>query len=151
MIEVSSFPLASALKRHRVLRVPIVRGVVALAGSLMIGLRALEVSANAQLSTGDASPRAGTDGERAGADPARTGAARGAEEISGGVWAGTVVLSLAFAVVLFFLIPVGLTSLIKDQLGSSVLFWLVEGLVRTAIFLGYMILLSRLAQPQARF
>jgi uncharacterized protein YqhQ len=48
-----------------------------------------------------------------------------------------------FAIVLFFLIPVGLTSLIKDELGSSFLFWLIEGVIRTAIFLGYMALLSR--------
>jgi uncharacterized protein YqhQ len=53
-------------------------------------------------------------------------------------------VALAFAIGLFFLVPVGLTSLIKDQLGSSVLFWLVEGLVRTAIFLGYLALLSRM-------
>ena len=45
---------------------------------------------------------------------------------------------------LFFVVPVGLTSLIKDQLSSSFLFWLVEGIVRTAIFLGYLLLLSRL-------
>ena len=60
------------------------------------------------------------------------------------MWAGTVVVALAFAVGLFFLVPVGLTSLIKDQLGSSFLFWLVEGLLRTAIFLGYLSLLSRM-------
>src|SRR6266550_2517681 len=65
------------------------------------------------------------------------------QEIPRGVWAGTVVVALAAAIVLFFLVPVGLTSLIKDQLGSSVLFWLVEGLVRTSIFLGYLLLLSR--------
>jgi uncharacterized protein YqhQ len=41
-------------------------------------------------------------------------------------------------------VPVGLTSLIKDQLDSSFLFWLVEGVVRTTIFLGYLLLLSRL-------
>ena len=48
------------------------------------------------------------------------------------------------AVGLFFVVPVGLTSLIKDQLNSSFLFWLVEGVLRTAIFLGYLLLLSRL-------
>ncbi len=36
-----------------------------------------------------------------------------------------------------------MTSLIKDQLGSSVAFWAVEGVLRTAIFLGYLLLLSR--------
>jgi uncharacterized protein YqhQ len=147
MIEVASFPLVSALRRHRILRLPIVRGVVALGGSLMIGLRALEVSANAQLSSGAES----RDADEGGADGAGSDAANGREEISSGVWAGTVVLSLAFAIVLFFLIPVGLTSLIKGQLGSSVLFWLVEGLVRTAIFLGYMILLSRLGSLRRVF
>ena len=60
------------------------------------------------------------------------------------MWAGTVILALALAIGLFFVVPVGLTSLIKDQLGSSFLFWLVEGIVRTAIFLGYLVLLSRL-------
>jgi len=45
--------------------------------------------------------------------------------------------------------PVALTSLIKGQLHSSVLFWVVEGIVRTAIFLGYMLLLSRCATCDA--
>ena len=48
------------------------------------------------------------------------------------------------AIGLFFVVPVGATSLIKDQLGSSVLFWLVEGLLRTAIFIGYLVAISRL-------
>ena len=60
------------------------------------------------------------------------------------MWVGTIIAALALAVGLFFLVPVGLTSLIKDQLGSSLLFWLVEGIVRTAIFLGYLALLSRM-------
>ena len=37
-----------------------------------------------------------------------------------------------------------LTSLIKHQLGSSLLFWAVEGVLRTSIFLGYLWLLSRM-------
>jgi uncharacterized protein YqhQ len=127
-IEVSTFPLESAASRHRVLRLPIVRGVVALGGSLAIGFRALEISASAQLPPAEA----GEDGVDA-----------GPEEIPRGVWAGTVVVAILLAVALFFLLPVGLTSLIKGQLGSSVLFWLVEGIVRTSIFLAYMLALSR--------
>ena len=60
------------------------------------------------------------------------------------MWFGTVIVALVLAIGLFFVVPVGLTSLIKDQLDSSVLFWLVEGMVRTSIFLGYLLLLSRL-------
>ncbi len=126
-IEVQSFPLDSVMRRHRLLRLPIIRGVVALGGSMAIGFRALEVSANAQL-------------------PPEEGAEEGeeAQEIPKAVWAGTVVLALALAIVVFFLIPVGLTSLIKDQLHSSLLFWLIEGVLRTTIFLLYMLALSRL-------
>ena len=118
-IEVTSFPLTSVLRRHRALRLPIVRGVVALVESMAIGFRALGLSANAQLPEEE-------------------------EEISGGMWVGTVLVALLLAIGLFFVVPVGLTSLIKDELGSSLLFWLVEGVLRTAIFLGYIGLLSRL-------
>ncbi len=137
-IEVSVFPLESALRRHRLLRLPIIRGVVALGGSLVVGFRALEVSANAQLAAPeDANVQVTADGEEQQQDEE-------SQEIPRGLWVGTVVVAIVFAIVLFFLIPVGLTSLIKDQLGSSVLFWVIEGLVRTAIFLGYLLLLSRL-------
>src|SRR5579864_2468738 len=39
-------PIDSAMARHRWLRLPIVRGVVALGESLAIGFRALAISAN---------------------------------------------------------------------------------------------------------
>jgi uncharacterized protein YqhQ len=117
-IDVQSFPLVSWTKRHRAFRLPIVRGVVALVESLNIGFKALGMSANAQL-----------DEEE--------------EPISGAMWFGTVLVALLFAVGLFFVVPVGLTSLFKDQLGSAFLFWLVEGVVRTAIFLGYIVLIAR--------
>ncbi len=129
-IEVKAWPLDSAMKRHRVLRLPIIRGVVALGGSMAIGFRALEVSANAQLPPEEA-------------EHAEQGQEQEEQEIPRAVWVGTVVVAVALAVVLFFVIPVGLTSLIKGQLNSSVLFWIVEGIVRTALFLGYMLLLSR--------
>jgi uncharacterized protein YqhQ len=118
-IEIVTETIDSLLKRHRVLRLPIIRGVIALGESLAIGFRALGISANAQLPEED-------------------------EPISGPMWVGTIVVSLLLAVGLFFLIPVGLTSLIKDELGSSFLFWLVEGILRTLIFLGYLLALSRL-------
>jgi len=117
-ISVETHPVVSWAARRRYLRLPVIRGVVALAQSMNIGFKALEVSANAQ---------AGPD-----------------EEPVGKVtWGFTIVAALALAVGLFFVVPVVLTSFIKDQLDSSVLFWLVEGCVRTGIFLGYLTLLSR--------
>jgi uncharacterized protein YqhQ len=125
-IEVQSFPLVSVLKRHPALRWPIIRGVVALGESLSIGFKALGISANAQL----------PDDEK---------------PISGGTWVGTVVLAVSLAIGLFFLLPVGLTSLIKDQLPGSLVFVIVEKLVRIAIFLGYLWLISRMKDLQRVF
>jgi uncharacterized protein YqhQ len=120
-IQVSSEPIVSWAKRHRILRLPVIRGVVALGESLKIGFKALAISANAQLA----------DGEEE-------------EEIGGFTWGLTIFFSLLLAVGLFFVIPVGATSLIKDWLGSAILFWLVEGVLRTAIFIGYLFLISKL-------
>ena len=117
-IAIQTFPIESWNRRKRVYGWPVIRGVVALVESLAIGIRALGISANAQL-----------PGEE--------------QEISGGAWIGTVAVAAIFAIGLFFVVPVGVTSLVKHQLGSSVAFWAVEGVLRTAIFLGYLLLLSR--------
>jgi uncharacterized protein YqhQ len=126
-VEVTSEPLVSWAKRSRVLRWPVIRGVVALGESLKIGFRALSISANAQL------------------DPEEQ------EEIGGFTWGLTIAFSLVLAVGLFFVVPVGATSLIKDQLGSPLLFWLVEGCLRTAIFIAYIALISRLGDLRRVF
>jgi uncharacterized protein YqhQ len=146
-IEVTTFPLDSVIARHRWLRLPIIRGVVALGSSMAVGFKALEISANAQLveepATAGSSSQNGAGSENgAGGDGAAPD--KDPQEMPRAVWAGTVVVALVLAIVLFFVVPVGLTSLIKNQLGSPVLFWLVEGLIRTALFLGYMFMLSRI-------
>jgi uncharacterized protein YqhQ len=122
-IELSSEALDPWAARHRIWRLPVVRGVVALVESMKIGFKALSISANAQLEEGE-------EGE--------------VEEIGGWVWGLTIALSLALAVGLFFVVPVGLTSLFKDELGSAFLFWLVEGVLRTTIFIGYIVAISRM-------
>src|SRR3954453_11129242 len=120
-VELSSEALVPWAKRHRLWQVPVIRGVVALGESLKIGFRALAISANAQMEEDE-------EGEK--------------EEIGGWVWGLTIALSLLLSVGLFFVVPVGLTSLIKDQLGSPLLFWLIEGILRTAIFIGYIVAIS---------
>jgi uncharacterized protein YqhQ len=122
-IEIESETIKPWAKRHRLWRVPVIRGVVALAESMKIGFKALAISANAQLEEDE-------DGEK--------------EEIGGWMWGVTIALSLLLAVGLFFVIPVGLTSLIKDQLGSALLFWLIEGVLRTAIFILYILAISKM-------
>src|SRR4051812_30484583 len=100
-IEVVSEPLVSIVKRHRVLRLPLIRGVAALGESLKIGFKALGISANAQLEAEEGEEDA---------------------KIGGGTWAGTVVFSVLLAIGLFFLLPAGLTSLMRDALPNGVVF-----------------------------
>jgi uncharacterized protein YqhQ len=118
-IETHTERFTSILKRRRIYRWPIIRGVVALGESLKIGFRALGISANAQL------------GEEE-------------EELSGKAWGATIAVSLLFAVGLFFILPVTIANFWKDSLGSSVLFVVVEKLIRVTIFLAYLWAISRL-------
>jgi uncharacterized protein YqhQ len=118
-IEVHTESFESAMKRRRLFRLPVIRGVIALYESLKIGMKALGISANAQLEEPD-------------------------EEISGKTWGFTIFLSLAFAIGLFFVLPVTVASFWKDELGSSVLFVIVEKLIRIAIFLGYLWAISHI-------
>ena len=107
------------IKRRRLFRLPIVRGVVALVESLKIGFKALGISANAQIEEED-------------------------EKLSGGAWGLTIAISLIFTIGLFFVLPVTIASFWKDSLGSSVLFVVVEKLIRISIFLGYLWVISKL-------
>ncbi|TML35724.1 MAG: DUF1385 domain-containing protein [Actinobacteria bacterium] len=125
-IEVVSEPLVSWVRRHRALRLPIVRGVVALAESLKIGIQALGISANAQVEEQD-------------------------EELGRGTWVGTVILSVALAIGLFFLVPVGIASLLKSSLHPAIVFVLVEKTIRISIFLLYLWLISRMRDLERVF
>jgi uncharacterized protein YqhQ len=129
-IEVTLEPLDPFAKRHRWARVPVVRGVVALVESLKIGFKALGISANAQVPPDE-------QGER--------------QEIGGGTWAGTVAFAMLFAIGLFFLLPAGLTNIFRDEIPSGVAFVVIEKLVRIAVFLAYIWLISRLKDLQRVF
>ena len=123
-IAVQSFPLVSVLRRHRWLRWPIVRGVVALGESLRIGVKALNIAANAQ-------------------------SAEGEQEISRATWIATVTFALAFAVALFFLLPAALTTLVPVP--NSIVFVIVEKVVRITIFLAYLWVVTRLKELRRVF
>ncbi len=125
-IEVVTEPLVSWSRRHRALRLPVIRGVVALAESMKIGFAALGVSANAQLGPTE-------------------------EKIDGKAWTGTIVASLALGIALFFLLPAGLTNLFRDSLPNSLAFVVVEKAIRIAIFLAYLWAISRMRDLQRVF
>jgi uncharacterized protein YqhQ len=118
-IGVHEYPLTSYMKKYPVLKLPVLRGMVALFESLVIGIRALTLSANESL---------GEEEEQL-----------GKKEI--GI---TLVIAFAFAIGLFFLAPLFLTGLLDHWLGEGFLFWLVEGFVRVGIFLVYLVIVTQL-------
>ncbi len=101
----------------RLRRTPLIRGVIVLIEALVLGIRSLLYSANVSLEEEEA-------------------------EISGWfVWL-LLLVSLAVAVVLFFMAPLFLANLIKPYITSALVFSLVEGLIRVAIFVIYLGLIS---------
>src|SRR5215210_7414607 len=111
-------PIASVLLRHRWLRLPIVRGVVALGESLSIGFRALAISANY------AAQEESEDGE------VQTELTRAQLLFAFGI-------AIGFALLLFKVSPALITSWLPiDGTGAFVV---VEGLVRVTLFIGYLL------------
>src|SRR6184192_1260876 len=109
------------MARHWTLRLPVVRGVVALGESLAIGFRALSVSANyaaAEAAEGDEEPA----------------------EIGRWALAFAFLVAIGFAVMIFKVGPALLTDLLPISSGGW--FVLVEGLVRVSVFVVYLTVLS---------
>jgi uncharacterized protein YqhQ len=119
--------IKSPMARHRFFRLPVIRGVVALGESLTIGFRALAISANyAAQEEGEGE---GEDGEVS-------------TELSRGALIFAFAVAIGFAVLLFKVTPVLITSWLPiDTTGSFVV---VEGLIRVSIFILYLCLISLL-------
>ncbi len=110
-IVVETNPLAT-FYRSRILKLPFLRGMFGIWDSLVLGMRAITSSAQIQV------------GEE--------------EQLEGAPMVITMVFSLAFAIGLFFLLPVGLSYLAERVLGLAS--WtsnLLEGLIRLGLLIGY--------------
>jgi uncharacterized protein YqhQ len=111
----------SVMLRHRLFRLPVIRGVIALGESLAIGFRALAISANY------AAQQEGEDEEVS-------------TELSRGSLIFAFALAIGFAIMLFKVTPALLTNWLPiDDTG---LFVVVEGVIRVAIFIAYIVLIS---------
>ena len=123
-----SRPVQSAMARHWALRLPIVRGVVALGESLTIGFRALAISAHY------AAQEERKDGDEAAAEEIET-------ELSRGALIFAFAIAIGFALILFKITP----ALITDWIGIKAgWFVIVEGLIRVTIFVAYLGVISLL-------
>jgi uncharacterized protein YqhQ len=111
----------SPMQRHRLWRLPVIRGVVALGESLAIGFRALAISANYAAQSEDG------DGE------VKT-------EISRGQIIFSFAIAIGFALMLFKVGPALLTSWLP--IDGTTWFVIVEGLIRVGVFIGYIALIG---------
>ncbi|MBA3329535.1 MAG: DUF1385 domain-containing protein [Actinobacteria bacterium] len=116
-------PISSPMARHRVFRLPVIRGVIALGESLGIGFRALAISANY------AAQEEGEDGEVS-------------TELSRGSLIFAFAIAIGFAVALFKVTPALITSWLP--IDGTGWFVIVEGLIRVSIFILYLSLISLL-------
>jgi uncharacterized protein YqhQ len=114
-------PIEPLAARHWALRLPIVRGVVALGESLSVGFRALSVSAS----------YAAQEEEEGDGEPA---------EIGRWALAFAFLVAIGFAVMMFKVGP----ALLADTLpiSNGTVFVLVEGLIRVTVFVLYLVVLS---------
>ena len=119
----------SVTRRSRLFRLPIIRGALSLGETLWLGMKALTLSTNVAL------------GEE--------------QELSKKEIAGTLVFALVLGFGLFLVAPVlgtkGLGSLVGGSIENPVLFNLVEGVIRIAIFVAYLVGITLLSKDIKRF
>jgi uncharacterized protein YqhQ len=154
-----AYPLDPPGSSHRFLRLPVVRGVVALYDSLSLGIKALGISANIGLedpSATEAKPASDTDAvAAAGAAvpgdavvapgaPSQAGKKSPADSDAFGFkeLAVTVIVSVAMAVALFVVVPLVVVKQFESTFSNPFVFNLVEGLIRIAIFILYIVGIS---------
>ena len=116
-------------ERYPIVKLPIVRGAVALFSSLVTGIKALNFSANEALEEGEEK-----------------------EELSSWAITGTMAFAFVFGILLFFVLPLYLTKLLVPIIGTSnIVFNLVDGVIRVAVFLLYIWSISRMGDIQRVF
>jgi len=113
-------------ERHSWLRLPVLRGFVSLAETLVMGVRALNYSA---------SQAAEAEGE----------------EISATELALTIAFSLGLAILLFVVLPTAAVHWIRTAVPGVLAQNVVEGVLRMGIFFGYVVAISRMRDIQRVF
>ena len=119
----------SVTRRSKLFRLPIIRGALSLGETLWLGMKALTISTNIAL------------GEE--------------EELSKKEIAGTLIFALVLGFGLFLVAPVlgtkGLGSFLGNSIENPVIFNLVEGFIRIAIFIAYLLAITLLSKDIKRF
>lgn len=123
-------------ERYPIVKLPLLRGAVALFTSLVLGIKALNFSANEAVveETDEQSGETKKD------------------ELTSWALAGTMVVAFGFGIALFFFLPLYLTKLLIPLIGdNNIVFNLVDGLLRVIIFLLYIWSIARMKDIQRVF
>lgn len=125
-------------ERFPVVKLPIVRGAVALFQSLIVGITALNFSANEAMVE---EVGAVMEGDKK-------------EELSSWAMAGTMAVAFGFGILLFFVFPLYATKLLTQMTvisDNNLVFNLVDGVIRVLVFLIYIWGISRMKDIQRVF
>ena len=130
-------------KKGTFLGLPIVRGVVTFIETLSTGMNTLTESAKL----------AGEDIEEEPTKFEKWLSEKLGKSVESIVIGLAVILAIALSVGLFFMLPLGISSLIFGKAASVAGVWksLAEGLVRLIIFIGYLLLCSRIKDVKRTF
>ena len=124
-ISVKVDPVSSISDRYPILKKPMLRGVIALGESLILGLKSLSYSAQ----------KAGDEDE----------------QLSDKELVMTILFSLGLAILLFVIIPTAAAKYIDASFTNPILLNLLEGGLRLGIFLVYIYGISRMKDIQRVF
>ncbi|MFZ4855534.1 MAG: DUF1385 domain-containing protein [Desulfuromonadaceae bacterium] len=130
-------------ERFPVVKLPVIRGAVALFTSLIIGIKALNFSATEAM-TEDEKEQENAKSKKSGKD--------GGSDLSSWAMAGTMAIAFGFGICLFFLFPLYLTKLMTPVIGdNNIIFNLVDGVIRVIVFLLYIWAISQMEDIQRVF
>ena len=140
-----SEPLDRPSEKHEWMGWPIIRGVMTLGYAMSLGYRALRFSANVALEDMLQKDAGSAEGGAKAVKPGRSSAVAGLSENQGksatvGSWLATanIIISVAFFIFMYKYLPLLAATQLKKwdpALGGQIMFNLVDGIVRIALFL----------------
>lgn len=123
-------------------KISILRGVVSFVDSLYLGMSTLMYSASFFEDEDDEGTLASKKKEEELTAEEKKKRAAKEKKQENAMLGGTVVLSIVIALALFFALPYFLSGFFKKVISSQMLIAFIEGVIRLAIFLGYIAIIS---------
>lgn len=147
-IEVKVEDYKSTLPLGRATKWPIIRGVCSFIDSLVVGMKCLMYSASFFEDEEDEKTKAK---KAAMTEEEKEKAAKKEEKTYKVMMTATMIFSVVLSVALFILLPFFAASFLRKVTDSNLLITTVESVLRIVIFLGYMLLVSRMEDIQRVF